>query len=553
MGMVFYRCIWLKRLVFFLYFTGYFLVSVAAAFSAADKDDIPEGLALLPRVGMSIEYGGFIVHQDNYTSQLRRRLEVDVLQYRRHIFYLEFDEKTFFGTPVDDWDFNLMKFNVVLAGYRYDFGNWYLGIRYFHECNNIFFSRDYTTRVDRERGNFYFISLEALSKAMRIGMKDRDINFDSPKDFEFLWHFYGSGSVNKTVTSEGGELDWLFIAKIRCDLLRYKHLVPYVEVGGEVLTGQNFRAIPSVEIGARYRLGRVDITPFLKWARNQEYLTQNPAANTGDASLVAKNYLLCGARIETLLDAETFHPPGDRAGWQLFPELHGNAGYAFYAGNPLFKAFGELALDLEVLRLNRWTVFFYTDMWFNTKPENFQPDKVTYSLQYGLTYAWQKYFVEGFVRHGQRLDAASFRGTEERFNQAGLRIGTYGMKPGHFNDGISFDGPQKLQWLNHWNAQASAAHFFRNTDWDYNWAVSTQVRWDALRWRFIIPYLQGDLVWLTGAGDTGDSLEYALESGVRLHGALDMAVYYRFQSRDNVLFFGDGPQKQNLFGVRVMF
>jgi hypothetical protein len=326
-----------------------------------------------------------------------------------------------------------------------------------------------------------------------------------------------------------------------------------VEVGGELLTGQNLRAVPSVEIGARYHLQRVDIIPFLKWGRNQEFLTQNQSTETGDASLAAKNYLIGGVRVETLVDTEMFRPAAPGASWQLFPEIHGTAGYGLYVTNPLFKGFGKLALDLEVLRRQRWTVFFYTDMWFNTKFQSFQPDKVTYSLQYGLTYAWQKYFVEGFVKHGQRLDAAEFRGTEERFNLAGLRAGTYGMKPGHFNDGISFDGPRTLQWLNHWNAQASVGHFFRNQDWDYNWELTTKVRWDALRWRFIIPYLEGELSWLTGGGNTSDSLEYSLEPGLRLHGILDLAIFYRFQGRDNVLFFRGAPQKQNLFGIKVMF
>jgi hypothetical protein len=541
----------LKLLVFWLLLLSLFFGFDAAASQAAVKDDIPEGLALLPRVGVSIEYGGFIVHQDNYTSQLRRQLEVDLLQYRRHIFYLKFDENTFFGTPTNKWDFNLMKFRLVLAGYRYDFGNWYLGIRFYHECNNIFLTREYNTRRDRERANLYFISLEALSKAMRIGMKNRDINFDSSNNFEFLWQFHGSGSVNKTVIEENAELDWLFAAKIRCDILRYRRLVPYVEVGGEVLTGQNLRFIPSVELGTRYHLGRVDITPFLKWARNQEFLTQNSI--TGNASLVAKNYLIAGARIETLVDAMFFSPPSSRTGWQLFPEIHGNFGYGLYVGNPHFNAFGKIELNFEVLRWKHWTVFFYTDMWFNTKNQNFQPDKVTYSLQYGLTYAWQKYFVEGFVRHGERLDMAFFRGTEESFNLTGMRAGTYGMKPGHFNDGISFPGPRTLKWLNRWNAQGSVGHFFRNQDWQYLWEISAKVRWDALHWRFLIPYIEGELTWLVGGGNTSDVLEYSIEPGFRLHGVLDLAIFYRFQSRDNVLFFRGLSQKQNLFGIRVMF
>jgi hypothetical protein len=88
-----YNC--LRILIFTLLLSGYFFVSTVAADYSADKDDIPEGLVLLPRIGVGIEYGGFIVHQDNYTSQLRRQLEVDLLQFRRHIFYVKLNENHF--------------------------------------------------------------------------------------------------------------------------------------------------------------------------------------------------------------------------------------------------------------------------------------------------------------------------------------------------------------------------------------------------------------------------------------------------------------------------
>jgi hypothetical protein len=90
--------------------------SSPAASKAGVQEDIPEGLVLVPRVGLSVEYGGFIVHQDNYASLLHRRLEADMLQYGRHILYLEFDENAFFGTPFDKWDFNLLKYRVTLGG-----------------------------------------------------------------------------------------------------------------------------------------------------------------------------------------------------------------------------------------------------------------------------------------------------------------------------------------------------------------------------------------------------------------------------------------------------
>jgi hypothetical protein len=80
---------------------GVLLIGMAAKGEGAQESgvkDIPEGFQLLPRIGVSIEYGGFIVHQDTYTSALRRRIEVDVFQYRRHIFYIDFDERTFSGS-----------------------------------------------------------------------------------------------------------------------------------------------------------------------------------------------------------------------------------------------------------------------------------------------------------------------------------------------------------------------------------------------------------------------------------------------------------------------
>jgi hypothetical protein len=541
----------LRAFILWLLLLSLFLAGPAAAGRAAVKEDIPDGLVLLPRVGLSVEYGGFIVHQDHYASLLRRRLEADVLQYGRHIFYLEFDENTFFGTPFDKWDFNLLKYRVVLAGYRYDFGAWYLGIMFNHECNNPFLLRNYRTKIDRERANLYSIGLEALTKTMRLGMKNRGIDFDSPHDFAFLGRWHGSASVNKVLSKENADLDWFITAKVRYDILRYRRLVPYVEVGGEVLTGQALRLIPSVEVGARCHLARVDITPFFKWARTQEFLTANPA--TEEATLAAKNYLIGGARIEALVDGDFFSPDTSGTGLQLFPEVHGNAGYAFHSSNPFFKAFGNLALDFEVLRWQPWTMFFYTDMRFNTRKEDFKPDKVTYAMQYGLTYAWQRYFAEGFLQHGKRVDANIFRGTQERFNLGGLRAGTRGMKPGHVNDGISFTGPASFQWLNKWNAQASLGHFFNNRDWQYLWEVTAQARWDPVRWRFVIPYVQGELTYLSGGGTTGDVLEYAVESGLRLHGVLDFVIYYRFQHRDNVLLFGGSSQDQNLVGLRMMF
>jgi hypothetical protein len=516
------------------------------------EDDIPEGWKLMPRVGIGLEYGGFVVHQDNFTSQLHRRLEIDLLQYRRHILYLEFDEKTFFGIPDNKWQFNLMKYDVTLAGYRYDFGDFYLGAFIHHQCNNTIKTLTYRTEIDRERTCFYAPGLEFLTKTMRLGMKDRGINFDSPQAFEFLGRWAGGFSASKLLVRDEINVSWLLTGQARYDIFRYCNVVPYVEVTGEVLAGPVTRGVPSVEVGARWHFSRFDLTPFFKWSRDQESLIWQED-NSVKTALIAKNSLYGGARLETLLDAQTFGANSGGTGLQFVPEIHGQADYALYLHSPYSKGRGDMQIDLEALRWRSWTAFLYTDMNFSSRKEDFKPDKINYWLQYGLTYSPQSYFVEGFVYNARRLDNNIFRGTMERSNLAGLRVGTKGMKPGHYNEGISFTGPASFEFINNWNAQASFGHFFNNRDWQYLWDIDAKIRWDPMRWHIMVPYIQGDLHWQSGGGSTSDTVEYAVEPGLRFHGVLDVALYYRFQHQENRLFFHGPSANESLVGIRGLF
>jgi hypothetical protein len=521
---------------------------------AEKAPDIPEGWQIVPRVGFAIEYGGFIVHQDDYASLMRRRVEIDLIQYRRHIFYLNFDEYTYFGTPADKWDFNLMKYRLALLGYRYDFGDFYLGVFARHECNNPVYTPKYRLLIDRERANLYYAGVEFLTKTMRLGMKDRGINFDSSQTFEFLLgRFNGAASISKVFYRENSNPEWFFNAAARLDIFRYRRLIPYVEGAVEAVTGPALRASPSVEVGVRYHLSRVDISPFFKWSRNQEFLTdQLGAAFSSPTTLAAKNALFGGARVEGLLDAETFKAAPGGSGLQFFPETHGHADYGLHLNQDFFKGHGDLELDFEVLRWEPWTAFFYTQLIFDSNNNNYKPDKVVYRMQYGLTYAWKKYFAEGFVDQSMRIDTWRFTGEQQRANLAGLRVGTMGMKPGHFNDGISFTGPT-FQWLNKLDGQISAGHFFLNRDWQFLWDVTARAKWDVLRWYFVVPYVEGEIKWLAGGGDTRDALEGSVETGLRLHGVLDFAVYLRFNHRENVRFLHGPSDEQSIVGVKALF
>ena len=526
-------------------------VALAETGQENSDEDIPQGWALLPRVGVSLEFGGFIVQQDNYASLVRRSLEIDVLQYRRNILYLNFNEQNYLGTPSNPWEFNLLKSDLALIGYRYDFGNYYVGLFLHHQCNNPIFTQNYDVLVDRARADIYDMGLEFLTKTMRLGMKDRGINFDSPEDYEFLGRFAGEFSASKVLYCQNIILDYLVTGQLRYDILRYYRLIPYVEVTGNLTAGPTTRLAPAVEVGTRFHLGNVDFTPFFQWSRNQEALTTEP--NDIKSAYIAKNALMGGARMEVLLDSKTFSGSPSIEGLQWFPEIHGTANYALFLRNPFFRGYGDTELDLEALRWAPFTLFFYSDMNFNTREQDFKPDTINYWLQYGVTYNWQDYFVEGFVKDANQVDDNVFRGSMERYNLAGLRIGTEGMKPGHYNEGISFSDTQTFQWLNKWNAQGVAGHYFNNRDWQYLWNMNAQVRWDPLRWRIVVPYIQGEVNWMLGGGSTPDAFEYAAETGVRLHGVLDFEVYYRFQHCENVLFYRGPTDNESLVGVKIMF
>ena len=527
-------------------------LNAPAALAQEDKkNDIPEGWKLVPRVGVYLEYGGFAFQEYDYASMLKRYLEIDLLQYRRHIFYLVFDEKTFFGTPGNKWEFNLLKFDVVLGGYRYDFGEFYLGLFLHHRCNSLFLTQNYQTKTGRERANVYDVGLEFLTKNLRVGMKDRGIPFDPPDDFEFLSRFAGGFWGSKTLIDDQIDLQWIMRGQIRYDILQYKHLIPYIEATAEAFIGPDNRVIPSAEVGVRYRLSpKVDITPFFKWSRDQLALTSS--FDPHRSPLVTSNYLFGGVRLETLLDKDNILTSKSNE-LQLFPETHGQAGYAFFLNNPNSKGHGDIQLYFHALQWQSWTIFLDTNMKLNTRKENLKPDKVTYALHYGLTHYWDKYFLEGYIKNQSRLDSNIYRGTTEQRNLGGVRAGTKGMKPGYYDFGISFEGPETFQWLNNWQAQVGVGHYFHNSDWRYLWDVMAQVRWDVIRWNFVIPYIQGDVNWMAGGSSTRDSWEYVVEPGLRFHGIFDLAIYYRFQYIKNNLFFLGPSEKQSLIGIKALF
>jgi hypothetical protein len=306
-----------------------------------------------------------------------------------------------------------------------------------------------------------------------------------------------------------------------------------------------------VETGVRVRWKNVEFTPFVQWGHTQEWLR----IFYGDKSIhfESRSYLYAGGRLEFLLDRDHPGNRGSGAEWQFFPEVHGQAFYGLYAGSRHNLGAAGLNLNLDLVRWRRLSLFSNLGQYMDSYVDTLGPEKMLLFVDCGLRYDWPKIFLEGFGRFAARLDAFEYHDGGESPNMAGARLGTQGMRLGHYNDGINFKAPEQFQWLHKVNAQVSLAHYFNAIRWPATWNLGAQARWDILRWRFIVPYVQGGLEWLAAHQGSRDVVEYYVEPGLRLHGVMDLAVFYRFQHRETIFTFQGPLENQNLIGLRAYF
>ena len=516
---------------------------------AESKEEDPLPMVTMPRVGVGLEYGGFPVRGEDFSSAFRYQLLLDMLQYKRHLLYLEFDGETGLGIPNDRLAFNRLRHQIAILGYRYDLGDYYGGLRFYHRCYNPLRERGrLETDYDRTVADIFYVGLEFIDKAMLVGQKDRGINFENGP-FELLGKWHVAISLNRVVSKEATDQEWLFTGRVRYDILRYCNLIPYLEAGGDLLASRRWRGIPVVEGGLRFHGKKADFIPFVQWGRTEEW----PRQSAGQAYLVSRSYLFSGGRLEFLLDGTPRSSYQAEEKLQIFPEIHGLAEYSLFLGSQYHKGFANVRVDLDVLRWQNLTLFVNPGFTMDSHVTNFGPDKLWYQLDYGLRYWFQKYFLEGFVLHERRLDAYEFRGLNENAHRAGGRLGTQGMLLGHYDDGINFNNLQGFAWLNQWNAEASFVHYFDTEDWPFLWNVAAQARWDVLRWRFLVPYVQSGVEWRSATGTNRDTFEYYVEPGVRLKGVMDVLLFYRFQHQEAIRTSRGPSENQSLIGIRAMF
>ena len=129
--------------------SGYLLVTVllmvvslsgisracAAEEAEAEVDKKPK-LMLVPRIGIGLEYGGLVVRRGDFSSAFRYHFLFDLLQFGRHLIYTDIEGEIDWGTPGLALAFNRVRHNISIVGYRYDLGDYYIGLQYYHRCYN---------------------------------------------------------------------------------------------------------------------------------------------------------------------------------------------------------------------------------------------------------------------------------------------------------------------------------------------------------------------------------------------------------------------------------
>jgi hypothetical protein len=539
------------------------LLIIAVAGRSAGAEDPQEEqkspVVLLPRIGIGIDYGGLMVRRGDFSSAFTYHYLIDFLEFGRlgrNLIYTDIEGEFDWGTPGRSLQINRTRNSIAIIGYRYDLGDYYVGAQVYHRCNNPFSGpgRLDLSLHNRTVADTYYAGLEFVDKAMLVAQENHGIVFDPARPFEFLGRFHVAVNLNRVIARQDINLDWLFIGRVRLDLLRFHNLIPYVEAGGEVLGQEQWNFVPKVETGIRVHFRNVLFTPFVQWGHTEEWLR----SYYGDKSIHfdSRSYLYTGGRLEFLLDKESLANSASDAEWQFFPAAHGQADYGVYAGSQYNQAAGGVNLNMDLVRWQHLNLFSNLMMHMDSAPNTFGPDKMLLAVDYGLRYDWSKIFLEAFGRSAARLDAFTHHDGGESPNLAGARVGTQGMRLGHWDDGISFDKEVSFQWLNKFNAQVSLAHYFNSIRWPATWNISAQGRWDILRFGRsgrMIPYVWAGIDWMDAHQGSRDVTEGFVEPGLRFHGVMDLAVFYRFQHRETIFSFRGPTENQNLFGIRVLF
>jgi hypothetical protein len=520
------RKFWITALLTLIFISAFKSQEVKA-------DQTKDTVSFMPEVNMMVEATGFSSNKADYSAKFQRLIQLDVLRYKDISLGLEFNEETILGGPgyASDEPYNLRN-RIRYLNLRYDGVERSFGLFYNHTCDNGI------ERQGAERA-WDVVGLELVTKNMRYGHKNYGINFNPQKEFEFLSRFGYTLSLAKTVLERDPELDAIGKFFLRWDILRYRNYIPYFELGLSPIWGSELRWDYIIELGTRINYKRASLSPFIKYSYEH---------NLDRWQGLSEHFFMAGLRLESLNEASSDLSPQKKEGFS--PQMHMEGYYAKVVGADDFEWDGDVTLDIELYRQETFKTFLNTNVNFLSPSGTYRPRFVTYRLEPGIGVEDNEKSLEFIYRHVSRYDANTSDGFTEHAGLLGLRGQTLGMRTGHKNEGIDFSSSQRCEFLKKLDWKIVGGRYIYTSDYDYDWNVGLGARWDILRHRKKIPYLEGNLNFLIG--DNLDT-EYYLESGVRFHGRGDTTFFSRYQHKKNIDRFGGYDKDYLLAGVRFEF
>jgi hypothetical protein len=488
--------------------------------------------SFMPEVNMMLEATVFSSNQANHSAKFQRLIQTDVLRYRDISLGLEFNEETILGGPdySSDEPYNL-RHSLRYLNLRYDGKERSFGLFYKHTCVNGI------DRSGAERG-WDVIGLELMTKNMRRGYKNQGIRFDSQKEFEFLSQFGYTISLAKKVLERDREADGIGELLVRWDILRYKNYIPYIDARVCTILGSEIKWDYSLELGTRINYERAFLAPFIKYSYQHDVDRWEG---------LSEHFFMAGLRLETLTGDEPLNLKYD---FSPLSQIHMQGYYANLVGGEDFEWNGNVTIDIEIYRTQTLTAFFNTNVDFLSPDRAYRPRFVTYKLQSGIGLNKDGESLEIVFCHTSRYDVNTSDGFTEHSGLVGLRRQTLGMRTGYKNKEIDFTSPKRFEFLRKIDWKISGGRFIYTSDYDYDWNTELGARWDILRYKKRIPYLEGNLNLLIG--DNLD-IEYYIESGIRFHDVGDITFFGRYQHKENMDYFGGYDEDYLLAGVRFEF
>lgn len=500
-------------------------------------------LIVLPAAGVSLGGGYYFNNENDYRGLLHKTIDIHLLRYKSIIASFLVSEDTIFRDH-GNRQFYPYKIKYVMdyINISWDFGRTYLGFVVDHICYNLI---DQVRNTDPYELRWYGIGIKWESHGMKTGMKSRGILFDDGLFRSFPISLNFMTYLGRGLYTERFEYSYLSRGALRLDFLILRPVVFYAETTVQALIDDRVRFDTAGELGLRIRCGSADIIPHVR------YLYRHDSELYDDAP---QRYWVAGLAFETLLGTGQRGTPG-MVGEALpsldFMEMHLAGAYTKYYGSVYNGYRSDIALFIDLVRVNDFSVICNTRMYHDSKADAnaLFPRYITYTFQGGAEYRLQSLWVlQGIYQHERRHDGNTYRGHEENYHLAGISVKTIGLKPGYDNVRISERNCSKIRAVNTLDASIGAGRIVDDLNYPYRWDLRGQMRWDIFQVWNAVHYLGGDLRFLLGEDN---EREYGVETGVRFLFGITATLYYRYEKQVDIDFVGGAEELHHMAGVRI--